>query len=79
MNNGSGKIYAKNITPEQRAWLQKYMNATGFEPMFQDELDSGEKTFSEVARWNLGWFENWMHDAFHQAEKGVYELEASEA
>lgn len=79
MSDRNGKIYANNITPEQRAWLQKYMNSTGFEPMLQEDLDSGKKTFSEVARWNLDWFENWMHDAFHEAEKGVYELHDAES
>jgi len=71
----NGKIYAKNITPEQRAWLQKYMDSTTFEPMHQEELTNGTMTFQEVAKANLAWFEMWMHDALQQAEQGVYELE----
>ena len=74
MSKRSGKIFSKKATKEQRAWLQKYMDSTGFEPMFQEDLDSGEKTFGEVARENLEWFETWMRDAYHQAEQGVYEL-----
>jgi len=67
----SGKIFAKNITREQRAWLQKYMDATTFEPMYQEALTAGTMTFREVAQANLDWFETWMHDAFHAAEKDV--------
>ncbi len=68
MTKRNGKVYAKNITKAQRKWLQKYMDKTTFEPMHQEELDTGEMTFKEVAQANLDWFEMWMHDAFHAAE-----------
>ncbi len=68
--NRNGKIYAKNITAEQRKWLQNYMNVTTFEPLFQDELSDGTMTFEQVRKKNLGWFEMWSKDAYQQAERG---------
>ena len=51
-------IYCKNITPEQRGWLRRYESATGFEPLYQEDIDSGEKTFYEAAIANVRWYES---------------------
>jgi hypothetical protein len=59
-------VYAKNITAEQAAWLKTYEDATGFEPIHQEELDSGELTFVEVVRLNVRWFEQFAEDAMHK-------------
>ena len=56
-------VYSKKATPEQRKWLSDYEAATGFEPMHQDELDSGAMTFEDVARANVQWFEGFYGDA----------------
>jgi hypothetical protein len=53
-------VYARNITPEQSDWLQRYEDETGFEAMYQDQLDDGEMTFEEVASDNLRWFSDWV-------------------
>ena len=47
----------------QRAWLKQYEDQTGFEPLHQEEFDSGEMTFAAVARANIDWFEAWSTDA----------------
>lgn len=64
-------ITSTTATPEQRAWLQQYENQTGFEPMRQDELDSGELTFAEVAQQNIDWFEAWAADAHLAIQRNV--------
>jgi hypothetical protein len=51
-------IYGKKITTEQREWLKQYESDTGFEPMYQKDIDSGEKTFYEAARANVQWYES---------------------
>ena len=51
-------IYCKNITVEQREWLKQYEFEIGFEPMYQEDIDSGEKTFYETARANIQWYES---------------------
>ncbi|HFH3494436.1 hypothetical protein [Pseudomonas aeruginosa] len=56
-------ITSTTATPAQRAWLEQYERETTFEPMYQDELDSGEMTWAEVARRNIDWFEDWSSDA----------------
>jgi hypothetical protein len=55
-------IYCKRINESERAWLQNFEAETSFEPMHQDELDSGEMTFLEVAKENLRWFQNWSRE-----------------
>lgn len=55
-------ITSTKATPAQLAWLKQYENTSGFEPLYQDELDSGEMTFDQVARGNINWFESWAED-----------------
>lgn len=55
-------IYAKKITPAQRAWLANYETETGFEPMYQEDLDDGAKSFYEVMRLNINWYESHTSD-----------------
>ena len=50
------------ITPEQLEWLKKYQDTTGFEPMFLDELASGEITFNKCADDNNQWYETHTSD-----------------
>ncbi len=64
-------IYAKKINGKQRAWLKKYEAETGFEPFYQEEIDSGDKTFDEVARENLDWFEDWSGDVHSRVSSNV--------
>ena len=51
-------IYAKRINGKQRYWLKLYEDATGFEPLYQEDIDSGEKTFVEAALANCRWYED---------------------
>lgn len=55
-------IYAKKVNGKQRAWLINYEKDTTFQPMHQEELDSGEMTFAEVAKLNIDWFESWSSE-----------------
>ncbi len=57
-------IFAKSVTPAQKAWLVMYEETTGFEPMHQEELDSGAMTFQEVRRSNIGWYDDHTTDIF---------------
>ncbi|WMI99976.1 hypothetical protein RBU55_00030 [Pseudomonas chlororaphis subsp. aurantiaca] len=72
-------IYAKKISAEQGAWLKTYEDATGFEPLNQDELDSGEMTFVEVARQNIRWFEQFANDALLRIGNVPGQAEAMDA
>lgn len=56
-------IYATDVTPEQREWLERYERETGFEPMHQEELNGDPAKFYEIARLNIDWFEGWSSDA----------------
>jgi len=51
-------IYAKNITDAQHKALKEFESISGFEPMFQDELGSGEMDFCEVWEKNQSWFDD---------------------
>ena len=64
-------IYAKNITAEQRNWLEQYEIETGVEPMHQDDLDSGAMIWREVVRANVAWFESWASDTLLRIQRDV--------
>lgn len=51
-------IYAKKLNTAQRKALQQYENICGFEPMHQDDLDTGEMSFKEVWWSNQRWLED---------------------
>lgn len=62
-------ITSTKATPAQRAWLEQYENLSGFEPLHQDELDSGGMTFAKVAQANIDWFEAWAADTHLAIQK----------
>jgi len=57
-------INIKTITPEQNTWLNSYQGTTCFEPMNLEELAKGEMSFNAVAKLNIDWYEQHMHDAY---------------
>ena len=64
-------IYAKRLNGKQRAWLKKYEDETGIEPLCQEDIDSGEKTFAEVASLNCLWYENHTSDAYLRITRDI--------
>lgn len=62
-------ITSTKATPKQRNWLKQYESKSGFEPMHQDDLDSGDMTFAQVAQRNIDWFEAWAADTFLAIQK----------
>jgi hypothetical protein len=62
-------IYSTKATPAQRAWLEQYESISGFEPQYQEELDSGEMTFEQVSRANIDWFESWSDETHLAIQK----------
>jgi hypothetical protein len=62
-------VTSKTATPAQRAWLEQYERETTFEAMYQDELDSGEMSWAQVAKANIDWFEDWSSDAHLRIQK----------
>ncbi len=64
-------IYAKRINGKQRSWLKKYEDETTFEPLYQEELDSGAMMFDEVARYNIDWFEEGSRDVHSRVSNNV--------
>lgn len=55
-------IYAKKLNGKQRAWMKLYEDETGIEPLYQEQLDSKEMTFVQVARENCRWYEDHTSD-----------------
>jgi hypothetical protein len=64
-------IYGKKITTEQREWLKQYESDTGFEPMYQKDIDSGEKTFYEAARANVQWYESHTSEIHQSIQRNI--------
>ncbi|NAP32626.1 hypothetical protein [Pseudomonas syringae] len=56
-------ITSAKANDAQRAWLKQYEEQTGFEPLYQEEFDSGAMNFAAVARANIDWFEAWSTEA----------------
>lgn len=51
-------IYSKTLSPEWREAFDHYERVSGFEPMHQDEIDSGDMTVEEAWQANIQWFES---------------------
>ena len=51
-------IYAKKISKSWTPAFKRFESMSGFEPMFQEAIDSGEMTEAEAFQENLRWFEN---------------------
>lgn len=52
----------ENLTEEQRCWAILYELQTGFDCLYDYELDSGEYSFEEFARMNIAWWESYCGD-----------------
>jgi hypothetical protein len=46
-------VYARKLNSAQRALLLRYVSITGLAPMYQEDLDSGELTFSQMWALNV--------------------------
>ena len=51
-------IYAKGLTARQLEMMKQYEALSGFEPMYQDDFNTGEMTFKEMFEGNVRWFED---------------------
>ena len=51
-------IYAKTLSGEWQKAFEKYEALSGFEPMFQEDIDSDEMTPGEAWRKNISWLED---------------------
>ena len=55
-------VYAKKLTKAWRSCFKQYENLCGFEPMHQDEIDSGKMTSREVWDINVDWIRDIAND-----------------
>ncbi len=62
-------VTSTKATDAQRAWLKQYEDLSGFEPLHQEELDSGEMSFAALVRANVDWFESWSMDTMRGIQK----------
>ena len=63
-------IYAKKLNGKQRAALQRMEQVSGVEPLYQDEIDSGEMKFKEVWSLNIQWLEDMVSDVSNTNLRG---------
>ena len=53
-------VYAKNLSDEWRKCFEQYEAISGFEPMYQEDIDSGDMDVAQAWRWNVAW----LHDVY---------------
>lgn len=64
---------AKRIfTTNQKKWLARYMNETGFEPMHMDDFKSKEMSWDDLVRNNINWLELHYQERFEAASAHLY-------
>jgi integrase/recombinase XerD len=70
---GEGKseqiVYAKALSREQRQLLMAMADLTKMQPLFQDDLDKGEITFTELWQENVVYLERMVADVWELPEK----------
>lgn len=64
-------IYGKKIIAEQREWLKQYESDTGFESMYQKDIDSGEKIFYEAEPANVHWYESHTSEIHQSIQRNI--------
>lgn len=50
-------IYAKTLSDEWRTAFEQYESVSGFEPMYQEDIASGEMTPAEAWKSNIRWLQ----------------------
>ena len=55
-------VYAKNISDEWKEAFQAFESISGFEVLFQDDINSGALTPQQAWDANMQWFEGVMAD-----------------
>ncbi len=51
-------VYARHLNGRQRSLAHEFEAITGFELMFQEDIDAGRMTFYEAWQMNLDWLED---------------------
>ena len=62
MRDSTMSIYAKNLTAQQLEAMERYEQITGFEPIGQDDFNSGDLSFDDMWRMNIVFIENLYAD-----------------
>lgn len=58
-----------NLTKEQLSWITLYQFQTDFDCIYWDMLESGELSFEQFARMNIGWYESHSDDVLLNISK----------
>ena len=55
-------VYARKLSPKWRKAFADYERVSGFEAMYQDDIDSGEMTPRQAWNANVQWLEDVLAD-----------------
>ena len=58
-------VFAKTLPPEWRKAFEEFEALTGFEMMYQDDVDAGKMTPRQAWAENQQWLEGLVADANH--------------
>jgi hypothetical protein len=58
-------VFAKKLNKQWREAFEKYERISGFEPLFQEEIDSGECDVEEAWSRNIKFLEDVLADVSH--------------
>jgi len=56
------------VKKKQREWFKAYERRTGFDALYQHEVESGKMSFSTAAKASLTWLEDWSNETIQHLE-----------
>jgi len=55
-------IYAKKLSKKWRKCFEEFKDRSGLDPMYQNDIDSGQMTPREAWDMNLSWLRDWTEE-----------------
>lgn len=62
-------IYAKTLSLEWREAFEAYEHISGYEPMYQDDIDEGVISVEDAWKKNVAWLEIAIRDIFSEVTR----------
>ena len=52
------------LSKKQAEWVANYKSETGFECIYLEDFERGDKTFEDFAQSNISWYESHTSDVY---------------
>ena len=65
-------VYGKHMNGKQKSCAKQFEQISGFEFMYQDDIDSGDMCFEDAWNSNIQWLENMTAEVSSISTQGAW-------